>query len=147
MVNDEIKAEHHVQLRSGRDNIAASATWNTNAAVYLGLGLFIFVLFFSFLFFFFLWEPVIFSMILRQIAAWPWKLLCWLTLRGWLFICWHLMYDIFVRATVECNHGPFHCRAPPPSPHTHTLRLPASSRGRPSFRKYWLLDSERLCVY
>ena len=26
------------------------------------------------------------------------------------------------------------------------LRLPASSRGRPSFRKYWLLDSERLCV-
>lgn len=50
--------------------------------------------------------------ILRQIAAWPWKLLCWLTLHGWLFICWHLMYDIFVRATVECNHGPFHGRAP-----------------------------------
>lgn len=22
------------------------------------------------------------------------------------------MYDIFVRATVECNHGPFHCSGP-----------------------------------
>lgn len=130
LANGKIKAEHHLQPWSSRDNITFSATWNTNLTMYL----FIFML----PFFFFFWDCLLFK-ILRQIVAWPWKPLRWLTLRGWLFICWHLMYDIFVRATVECNHGPFHCRVP--------LRLPASSRGRPSFRKYWLLDSERLRVY
>lgn len=56
-------------------------------------------------------------LILKQTAARPWKLLRWLTLCGWLFICWHLMYDSFVRATVERNYGPFHCdESPRPRP-------------------------------
>lgn len=82
--------------------ITFSMTWNTNVAVTL---------------FIYASASIIAScplfMTLRKIAAPPWELLSRLTPRARRFICCRLMYDIFVRATVECNHGPCSSQGPP----------------------------------
>lgn len=107
LVKSKIKSEHDVQPWRVTE-ITCRATSNTNVCIFrphLSTHEFIFVPFYRILPFLYNTE--------KKTAAWPWKLLSWLTPRWWPFICWHLIYDIFVRATVECNYGLFHCMGPP----------------------------------